>query len=236
MSDISYSLSGPLTPGSASSGGLSTNQFLGAGALGLGALGLGTVLARGEQPIPQQFQQLEATVPQLQAMAGTYGGQSQQLFGEGQQFLGQGQQALGTAAAGELTAPQAAALDLTRRGLDNTARQIYASMGRDPAHDTSFIETQEGIDQQTTALAQAYIQSTIQLGLGEVSAGQSLTGQAGQFGQLQLGAMSQASQALIAAGNAQLAQDKAYGDSLNAAFGAVGSLVGGLSKLMFPGG
>ena len=60
-------------------------------------------------------------------------------------------------------------------------------------------------------MAQQQIQSTIQLGLGEISAGQ--------------GFESQANQALVQAGQAQLNADKAYSDSLTSVFSSIAKIL-----------
>ena len=65
-------------------------------------------------------------------------------------------------------------------------------------------------------MAQAQIQSTIQLGLGEISGGSSLIGQGLSF-------QTAANQALIAAGEAQIKQDQTYSAALTSAFTALGS-------------
>jgi hypothetical protein len=193
--------------------GLSGSSLLGLGSLGVGAAGLGLILGEGESPLPGEFNQLTASVPTLQSQGST-------LFGEGQQFTNQGAQALQMAQQGELTQPQQAQLQLYRESLGNQAAQTYASMGRNINQDTSGISTQANIDTQVNAMANQQIQSTIALGLGETSAGSSFTGQA-------LGFENAANQALIAAGTAQLQQDKDYSTALTGAFSAIGTMLGG---------
>lgn len=214
-------------------GGLSGGQIFGGGALGLGALGIGSLLAQGPSSLPPQFGQLtQEQVPFLNQEAQQYNQEAAMLLGEGQGFTQQGKEALAMAQRGELTPEQAASVKQTQTGLTNQARQQYASMGRNPDQDTSFINTTENIDAQTTALSQQYIQSTIALGLGEVGAGTQFSGLAGQFGQLGLSATGQANQALIAAGQAQLQQNQTYNQSLTGMFQALGSIAGPMLKTL----
>ena len=198
--------------GGSPSGSLSNSSILGLGELGIGGAGLGLLLAQGESPLPSEFSQLTATVPTLENQGST-------AFNEGQQFTTQGQQALQMAQNGVLTPQQQAQLQVYQGGLQNTAAQEYATMGRNSNQDTSFVSTQANIDTQVNAMAQNEIQSTIALGLGETSAGSNFTGQA-------LGFENAANSALIAAGNAQLQQDKDYSSSLTSAFTAVASIAG----------
>lgn len=192
------------------SNGLSSSSALDLGALGIGAAGLGYLLSQGPSTLPSEFSELTASVPMLNAQGGT-------LFNEGQTFTTQGAQALDMASKGELTPEQQAQLSLYKGGLQNTAAQTYASMGRNPNQDTSFISTQGNIDTQVNAMAQAQIQSTIALGLGETSAGSTYSGEA-------LGFESAANSALIAAGNAQIQQDQSYSNSLTGVFTALAKL------------
>lgn len=200
-----------------SGGGLSSSNLLGLGSLGIGAAGLGLILGEGESPLPSEFSTLTNTdVPWLQSGASS-------LFNTGQQLTSQGEQGLEMAQTGQLTPEQQAQLQVFQKGLTNTADQEYASMGRSPNQDTSFISTQSNIDTQVNAMAQQEIQSTIALALGETSAGSSFTGQA-------LGYESAANSALIAAGNAQVQQDKDYSSSLTSAFSSIASLLGTAAK------
>ena len=115
---------------------------------------------------------------------------------------------------GQLTVPQQAELNQFAQGEKNTAAQTYASMGRNINQDTSGISTQQNIDASINAMAQKEIATTIQLGLGELSAGGSMTGQA-------LGFENAANQALIQAGQAQIQQDKDYSTALTGAFSSI---------------
>jgi hypothetical protein len=205
------------TMDSSGGGGLSGSSMLGLGALGVGAGGLAAILGQGESPLPGEFSQLTASVPTLQSQGAT-------VFGEGQGYLNQGAQALQMAQNGQLTQPQQAQLQLFREGESNKAAQTYAGMGRNINQDTSGISTQSHIDAEVNAMAQQQIQTTIALGLGETSAGGSLTGQA-------LGFENVANQALIAAGNAQLQQDKDYSTALTGAFSSIATILGGAAKL-----
>jgi hypothetical protein len=198
------------------SGGLSGSNLLGLGALGVGAAGLGTILAQGPAPLPGEFGQLTGGVPHLQDEA-------HRLEGTGAELTGHGAEALRMAENGQLTVPQQAQLDQYRQGLQNTAAQTYASMGRNINQDTSGISTQANIDQQVNAMAQQEIQSTIALGLGETSAGANFSGQGLAF-------ENAANNALIEAGKEQVASDKAYSDSLTSAFSGIASLFGAAAK------
>jgi hypothetical protein len=202
----------------ASSSGPSSSSLLSLGALGVGAAGLGTILGEGESPLPPEFSQLTTSnVPWLESGAST-------LFNEGQTFTNQGAAALSMAQNGILTGPQQAQLEQYKEGLTNTADQTYASMGRNINQDTSGISTQADIDAKVNAMSQQQIQTTIALGLGETSAGSSLTGQG-------LAYESAANNALIAAGQAQLQQDKDYSTALTGAFSSIATILGGAAKL-----
>lgn len=188
-----------------------------AGALGLGALGFGALLAQGPSPLPSQFGQMQQQVPYLQSTG-------QSLVGQGQGLVGQGQQALGMAQRGELTPEQQAQLKVYGTGLTNQSRQMFANMGRNPDQDTAFLSQTANIDTQINAMAQAEIQSTIQLGLGELSGGNSLISQG-------LGFENAANQVLLQAAQAQMAADKSYSDSLTGAFSAVAKMLPGILSL-----
>ena len=216
VDDTTYGYGGLTTPmditgGGSSSlfGGLSGSDALG---LGVGALGLGAILGKGESPLPQQFGQMEAMVPGLQRNAAD-------LYGRGQTLYGQGTEALRMAQRGELTQPQAAELKNYSTGLQNISNQMFAGQGRNVTQDTSAIGAQAFIDSQVNAMAQKEIQSTIQLGFGELSA-------SSQFTQESLGFSQAASNILFQAGQAQLAQDKAYSDSLTSAFASFAKIAG----------
>ena len=218
MADDTVGGSSGGSSGGLGSSGLSGSQMLGLGALGVGAAGFGAILGEGESPLPGEFNQLTASVPTLQSQGST-------VFGEGQGYLGQGAQALQMAQQGQLTQPQQAQLNLYRQGLQNQAAQTYASMGRNINQDTSGISTQAHIDEQVNAMSQQQIQSTIALGLGETQTGMGLSGQA-------LGFESAANQALIAAGNAQLQQDKDYSTALTGAFSSIATILGSAAKIL----
>jgi len=183
-----------------------------AGALGLGALGLGAVIGMGPSPLPAQYGQLQGQVPWLQSTG-------QGLVGQGQGLESQGQQALGMAQRGELTPEQSAQLKQYSTGLNNQSRQMWASMGRNPDQDTAFLSQTANVDAQVNAMAQQQIQTTIQLGLGEMSGGNSLISQG-------LGFENAANQILLQAGQAQMQADKSYSDSLTSAFGAIAKMAG----------
>ena len=209
---LSLSAGNGLSSSSSSSSGFDMGS---AGALGVGALGLGAMVLKGESPLPTQFGDLTSSVPNLRNQAG-------QLETQGHTLVGQGTDALAMAQQGKLTSPQQAQLDQYNKGLTNQARQQWASMGRNPDQDTSFIGQTADIDAKVNAMAQQEIQTTIQLGLGEISSGSSLTSQG-------LGFENAANQALISAGQAQLQQDKNYSDSLTSAFASIGKMFGALA-------
>jgi hypothetical protein len=195
--------------------GISSGTLLGAGALGLGALGVGSMLSQGPGNLPASYLQAEGQVPYLQQTG-------QSIIGQGQGLVGQGQSALAMAQAGQLTPEQQAQVNVYGTGLTNQTRQMYANMGINPDKDTSFISSTADIDTKVNAMAQAQIQSTIQLGLGEVSGGNSLISQGG-------GMENAANQILLQAGQAQLQLDQQYSSSLSSAFGAIGSLFGAVA-------
>jgi hypothetical protein len=209
---------GGLNPGdSASSSSSSSLNPLSLGPLAIGGAGLAFMLGQGPGKLPPQYGQLEASVPGLQSEAAA-------LEAQGGALVGQGTEALRMAQHGELTPEQQAQLKQYSTGLTNQARQQYAAMGRNPDQDTAFIGTTADIDAKVNAMAQQQIQTTIQLGLGEISGGSSLTGQG-------LGFASAANQALIAAGEAQIKLDQQYSQSLTSAFSAIGSMFGAAAKV-----
>lgn len=195
--------------------GFSTGQMLGAGALGLGALGVGSMLAQGPGNLPSSYLQAEGQVPYLQSTG-------QGFIEQGSGMVGQGQEALAMGQRGELTPEQQAQLKVYSGGLTNQARQMYANMGVNPDKDTSFLSTTADIDAKVNAMAQQQIQTTIQLGLGEVSGGNSLISQGS-------GMENAANQILLQAGQAQIQQDKDYSSSLSSAFAAIGTLFGAVA-------
>jgi hypothetical protein len=203
----------PAAPSNPSTfGGLSTSQLLSGGALAGGGAGLGFMLSQGPAPLPSEYGQLLGNVPGLESEAFA-------LEGEGSALTAQGTSALAMGANGTLTAPQQAQLQQYDQQLTNQSDQMFASMGRNPNQDTSAISSQADIDAKVNAMAQQDIQSTIALGLGEISAGSSASGQA-------LGFENAANSALIAAGQAQVAADTAYSQSLTSAFTAIGTMAG----------
>lgn len=192
------------------SGGQWGNSALGLGALGIGAAGLGSILARGESSLPGQFGDVTASVPGLRNEASV-------LANESNALISGGTATLDAASRGILTPEQQAQLGQYGTGLTNQARQQFYGMGRNPDQDTAFISQTADIDAKVNAMAQSQIQSSIALGLGQLSSGSSFAGQS-------LGFSNAANTALIAAGEAQLRQDKSYSDSLSGAFGAIGKL------------
>ena len=215
------SLSGASSPLSLSSGASSSIGSLGnlgsIGALAGGAAGLGwAILAQGEGSLPSQFQQLQAGVPGLQQTGSA-------LTSQGQALQAQGMQAVGMAQQGQLTAPQQAQLSQYGAGLNNQSRQMFYNMGRNPDADTAAINQSGNNAAMVNAMAQQDIQSTLQIGLGELSAGATSIGQGLQFDQA-------ANQALLAAGEAQLKLDQQYSTSLTSAFSSIGNLFGAAVK------
>jgi hypothetical protein len=217
VSDAPLDLIGPgtgtstgATSGAASSlslGGIGTAAAGGAGLAGLLSLGGGTSL-------PWEYGALTTNAAGDEAEAST-------LENQGSTFTNQGAQALQMAQNGQLTQPQQAQLTQYTQGLDNTAAQTYASMGRNINQDTSGISTQANIDSQVNAMAQQDIQSTIALGLGETSAGNS-------YDTTSLAFSNAANQALISAGQAQMTADSNYSNALSGVFSAIGSIAGGV--------
>src|SRR5215831_1305531 len=209
---------GGLGGGFGGDGGLSP---LTVGALGAGAAGVGLMMAQGPAKLPLQFQYAEGQVPGMLQQSG-------QLYSQGQGLVNQAKEAYGMAQRGELTPEQAAQLGLTRQSLENTARQTYASMGRDPGKDTSFISTEQNIDAATTAMAQQYIQSTIALAGSQMAAGGGLIGRS----QAEQNA---ANQVMIAAGQAQIQLDTNYSNQMAAMFKAIGTVAGAVGGFMVGG-
>ena len=188
----------------------SGSQLAGASVLGAGALGFGALLARGPSPLPPQYGQLQGMVPDLTSKA-------QSLEAGGAALTAQGTDALRMAQAGQLTPEQQANLNQFRTGETNKARQMFASMGRNPDADTAFLSESGNIDTRVNAMAQQQIQSTIALGFGEIQGGASLTGQGLQF-------QTQADQILYQAAQAQVQQDTSFSNSLTSAFTAIGTM------------
>jgi hypothetical protein len=180
-------------------------------ALGLGSLSLGSNSMFGPS-LPIETTEAEMMVPGLSSGAAD-------LYGRGTALYGQGSEALGMAQRGELTAPQAAELKNYSTGLQNVSNQMFASMGRNVTQDTSAIGAQAFIDSQVNAMAQKEIQTTIQLGFGELSA-------AGTFTQESLGYSQAAANILMEAGKQQLEADKAYTEALTSAMTGIGKMFG----------
>lgn len=198
-------------------GDISGSTWGSLGALGVGALGFGSILAKGESPLPAQFQAMEGNVPFLQNTG-------QGLVGQGQGLVSQGQSALAMAQRGELTPEQQAQLNVYGTGLNNQTRQQFYNMGQNPDQSTAFISQTADNDAKVNAMAQQQIQTTIQLGLGQISSGNSLIGQG-------FGFENAANQVLLEAGKAQLQQDKDYSSSLTSAFSSIAQLFGAGLKL-----
>ena len=183
------------------------------GPLAAGGAGLAGLFTASETPPPWEYGQIASNATAEE-------GQGGQLFSQGQGFVGSGAQALQMAQNGQLTPQQTAQLQLYRGGLQNTAAQTFASMGRNINQDTTGISAQADIDTKVNAMANAQIQSTIQLGLAETGTGNSLIGEG-------LGAENAANNALAVAGKAQVDADTAYSSALTGAFSAIGTLLGG---------
>jgi hypothetical protein len=197
--------------GDSSTFGSAGSSGAGPSALGLGSLSLGSNSMFGPS-LPIETTEAEMMVPGLTSGAAD-------LYGRGTQLYGQGSEALGMAQRGELTVPQAAELKNYSTGLQNISNQMFASMGRNVTQDTSAIGAQSYIDSQVNAMAQKEIQTTIQLGFGELSS-------AATFTQESLGYSQAAANILMQAGKAQLEQDKAYSDSLTSAFASFAKIAG----------
>jgi len=189
--------------------GITASGAAGAGVLGLGALGVGSMLAQGPGNLPPQFAQVEQSAPWMTSAG-------EQQFGQGENLVSQGTSALSMAQAGQLTPEQQAQVNVYGTGLTNQARQMYSNMGVNPDADTSFLSTTANIDQQVNAMAQSQIQSTIQLGLGEISGGNSLISSGLSYDNA-------ANQALLAAGQAQIQLKNGIGSLFGSAGGAAAS-------------
>jgi hypothetical protein len=227
------------------------NLFGGAVAAG----GLGYLLSQGEPQLPSEFTTAAGYAPaqyaagtglmttgeQITGEAAPYLRESRQLFGAGQQELTAGEAALAAAQSGQLTPAQQATLGQIKDAETNQAMQMYASMGRNPTRDTSFLGTEEQISSSVLAAANQFMQTNIAaagqmisaatgefgaaasaagVGTGLISAGASVTG-------LGLNFESAAANNLIAAGQAQVQNDQAYQQAVAGAFAAVGKVIGG---------
>jgi hypothetical protein len=182
-------------------------------------------------------QQLETTGQQLQTKASP-------LIRSGESYLATGASELASAQAGVLTPEEQAQLSQQQTLQTDQAMQMYASEGRSPTKDTSFLGTTEAISANMMAAAQNFIQSnialagqmitlggqTISAGLGLFSAG------AQDFGE-GLAFETQGANELIAAGTAQTQLDTSYTQAVSSAFSAVagmfGTAVGGKTGIGF---
>lgn len=187
------------------------------GPLALGAGGFGAILAQGPGSLPPQFGTLQTNATD---MTGT----GQRLVAQGQGMVGKGEEALAMATRGELTPEQAAALKQYGTGLTNQTRQQFFNMGQNPDQSTAYISQTADNDAKVIAMAQSQIQTTIQLGLGQISGGGSLIGQGQGF-------ESAANNVLLQAGEAQLKADQAYSSNLTSAFASIGQLFGAAAKV-----
>lgn len=161
-----------------------------------------------ESPLPSQYGTISNVYAPTQFRTG------QANIASGQALEAGGKSALDVAAAGRLTAPQQASLDVYRQGLENQALQTYESMGLTPSKTTSYLSTQADIDAKTNAMAQQFIQTTIALGGAELSAGASFMG-------IGAGEESAAATEMAQAGAAQIQQDTAYSQLIGQVFGSI---------------
>jgi hypothetical protein len=204
--------------------GISGSSLLGAGALAGGA---GYLLSQGPAPLPSEYSELLGNVPQLQNTATALEGEGQSLLPGAQALTQQGTAELSMANAGTLTPAQQSQLQQYKTDLANKSNQMFYSMGRNPNEDTAAITEQADNDAKVNAMAQQDIQTTIQLGLGELSAGGQQESSALGFTNAGLGFTSAANNALIAAGQAQVQANQSYSNSLTSVFTAIGTVLGG---------
>ena len=204
-----------LSSGSTSTSPLSLNASSLAPAAAAGGGLAALFLAGGGPDIPPQIGQVDTNAAALESEADT-------LWGSGNSLIAGGQSALGPAMAGQLTPEQQATLTTEQQSATNVADQIYASMGRNPNQDTSFISTQTDINTKLMAAANQFVQTNIASAFQEINAGASITGQGGQD-------MSAANSALLQAAQLTMTADQNYSNALTGAFSAIGSLVGGIA-------
>jgi hypothetical protein len=161
--------------------------------------------------------------PQTSTVTGTYAptlfNQGGAAFAGGQSLAAGGESALAMAQAGQLTAPQQAQLGIYQRDLENQALTTYRGMGIEPTKSTSFLSTQQDIDQHVLAMSQQFIQSTIALGGAELSAGASFMGLGAQFEDA-------ASKDLLATAQMQIQQDTAYSNLIGSTFASIAKMAG----------
>lgn len=195
----------------------------GAAALG----GLAYTLSKGESPLPSEFTTVAGYAPSQVQTGKDLVTSGQALSAEATPFLQTGATGFQMAEQGQLTPEQQAALTQTGNLEKSQAVQMYASMGRNAAKDTSFINTSATIDTNLTAMAQSFIQSTIDLaskafaaGGSLLSAGASMVGEGLAFEQA-------SASNLIAAGNAQMKLDEDYSNAISQAFGNIAKAFSG---------
>ena len=180
-----------------------------------------------EAPPPASQQTVTGQIAPQQVATG------QQQIASGEALQAGGQSLLSTAAAGKLTKPQQAQLDIYKKNLENTALQTYEGMGINPNKSTSYISTQEDIDQHVLAMSQEFVRSTIALAGVEMTAGTGMVGLGGQF-------ESAAATENLQAAQEQIQQDAAYSKLIGDTFANIAKMAaaiptGGLS-LAIPGG
>ena len=215
MSDATYTGGLGDTKGDDSLGSSSPLNLSTLGPLAVGGGGLAALLLGGGGPsIPPQLGEVGGNVTGLEGEAHT-------LWDSGNALIAGGRSALDPAMRGVLTPEQQATLTTERQSANNTAAQIYASMGRNANQDTSFISTRTDIDTKLMAAANNFVNTNIANAFKEIETGASLTGQGTQD-------MSAANQALLQMAQLTMQADQNYSNSLTAAFSAVGSIVGGI--------
>jgi hypothetical protein len=191
----------------------------------------------GPSPLPEQTSTVTNLIAPTQFEQGQqeyFGGKA--LVAGGQSMLAGGQSALEMAERGELTAPQQAALEVYNKNLKNTALQQYGSMGITPSKSTSWLSSQEDIDQKTLAMSQSFIDTTIKLAMAEFAAG----GTELQVGTSMMGQSAQsedaASRNLLETAKMQVEQDKAYSQLIGQTIQSIAKMVSGMPDINIGGG
>lgn len=149
---------------------------------------LAGTLIQGPPKLPSQIGQLSSTDAQLQDLANT---------------------SISNYNSGTLSPAQLAQIQTYKQNATNQARQQVASQGRDPQHDTAYLQMVQQIEQQAVAMQQQFLDSTLKAGLS---------------------ASGQVSNDLLAAAKMQMASDQQFASSISAATTAIGLVAGAQSQ------
>lgn len=165
----------------------------------------------GPSPLPPQVGTVTGTI----APAAYAQGQAE--IAQGSALAAGGTSALTTAQSGKLTAPEQAVVDQYTKGLENQALTTYAGMGITPSKSTSYLSTQEDINQKSLVMAQSFIDLNFKEAFAELTAGATFMGQGLQFEDA-------ASKDLLVTAQMQIAQDQAYSKLIGDTLGSIAKI------------